>query len=169
MIPQTSEIYDSYVPVYDVVPEEWEDARGFLVERLREITNAVNIREIGWFLDVELLSGKTLFPGVNTQGNASPQQNRQILRKVIDFGPLPNSAVKSVPHGIVVDDNFTLITLYAGAFDPIGLTGLPIPFSASTTTRIQIDMDAVNVNITTVSPRSNYTNVKVIIEYCQEL
>jgi hypothetical protein len=58
MQPLDSQEFESYVPVYDTVPEQWEDARAFLVEQLKKISNAVNVREIGWLLDEELLSGK---------------------------------------------------------------------------------------------------------------
>jgi hypothetical protein len=31
-----SQIFDSYLPVYNVVPEKWEDARPLLVEILKK-------------------------------------------------------------------------------------------------------------------------------------
>jgi hypothetical protein len=53
-----SQVYESYVPVYDSVPEKWEDARQFLVEQLKKISNAVNNREIGYYINDQILSGK---------------------------------------------------------------------------------------------------------------
>ena len=47
-----SQTLESYVPVYDVVPEKWEEARPFLVEQLKKISEGVNTREIGFFLAV---------------------------------------------------------------------------------------------------------------------
>src|ERR1700684_2199476 len=160
-----SQVLQSYVPVYDVVPEKWEDARPFVVEQLKKITTAVNIREIGWFLDEELLSGKAFIPGLNNVANGSTsQQYRQILRKVIDFGALPNAGTKAVGHGITVDANFTLIQMWASATDPIGLTALPIPFATpvALNQNIALQMDAVNVTITTGTNRSNYTRCFVV-------
>jgi len=61
----SSQIFESYVPVYDAVPEDWESARQFLVEHLKKISNAVNAREISFFLDEELLSGKQFIPSAN--------------------------------------------------------------------------------------------------------
>jgi len=160
-----SQQFESYVPVYDVVPERWEDARPFLVEQLKRIANAVNIREIGWFLDEELLSGKSFIPGINNDNNgASSQQFRSVLRKVIDFGALPNTAGKAVLHGIDVTANFTLVHMFAAATDPIGLQARPIP-----NTGIEMYMDDVNVYIITTSNLTAYTRCFVTIEYIQEV
>lgn len=165
--------FESYVPVYDTVPEEWEQARPFLVEVLKKISNAVNIREIGWLLDEEVLSGKSFIPGATLPGN-NPSLFRSVLRKVIIFGALPNNSAKSVPHGLNVDSNFTLINLYGAASDPVNLQYVPLPYAEPTslTNEISLQMDSTNVKIVTgasVFPRSNYTRSYVVIEYIQEL
>ena len=163
---QTSQIFESYVPVYDAVPEKWEDGRQFLVEQLKKISNAVNIREIGWFIDEELISGKQFIPGVNNN-----QAFRTVLRKVIVFGALPNAALKQVAHGIVVDANFSLVSLWAAATKPtVSYAALQIPYASPTLNKnISIDMDATNINITTAIDYSAYTTTYVVVEYLQEL
>lgn len=148
--------FDSFVPVYDVVPEKWEDAREFLVEHLKKISNAVNIREIGWFLDEELLSGKQFIPSA-TGITGSNQQFRTILRKVIDVNPLivgPNTFA----HGITFDANFTLISMW------VATTNSTI-FTARIITGNDVVMGAVNIVIT--SPQA-FDRAFCIIEYCQE-
>ncbi len=40
----SSQEFESFVPVYDVVPDDWNDARPFLVEILKKITNGLNAR-----------------------------------------------------------------------------------------------------------------------------
>lgn len=170
MQPQDSQTFESYLTVFDAVPQKWEDAREFLVERLKEISNAVNVREIGWYLDEELLSGKAFIPGINQQGNSTSLPFRTILRKVIDFGPLPNATIKSVPHGIIVDDNFTLIELSGAATNPTGLQSFGLGHAAvNPPNTVEVFLDANNVNIITGIDRSGYTRVFVIIEYMQEL
>lgn len=160
-----SQYFESYVPVYDVAPEKWEEARPFIVEQLKRISNAVNIREIGWFLDEELLSGKAFIPGINNvSGGATNQQFRSVFRKVIDFGVLPNTGSKAVLHGINVTDNFTLVFMTAAATDPVALLSMPIP-----NTGITMNMDAANVNIITTTDLTAYTRCFVTIEYIQEL
>jgi hypothetical protein len=165
-----SQNLESYVPVYDAIPDKWEDARAFVVEQFKKHGNAINAREIGFFLDQELLSGKSFIPGLNivTDGG-STQQFRTILRIVVDFGPLPNAGVKTVPHGITFDANFTLIQLWASATDPTNLTAIPIPFVSSTIAPVQIFINATDIVITTTSNLSTYTRCFVFIEYIQEL
>lgn len=154
-----SQNFESYVPVYDAVPEKWEDARPFVVENLKKISNAVNIRTIGWYLDEELLSGNLFIPGVTAPGN-NPGVFRTIFRKVVDFSPLV-PGLNSQPHGITVDANFTLMHLYAAATNAVALTGEPIPNGGDT-----ITYDATNINITVAA---GYTRCFAVIEYIQEL
>ncbi len=59
MTTPNDQFFESYLPVYDTVPKEWEDARVIFVEYFKKISNAVNAREIGFFLDEEVLSGKS--------------------------------------------------------------------------------------------------------------
>ena len=163
---------ESFVPVYDAIPDKWDEARPFIVEQLKKISNAVNIREIGWFLDEELLSGKAFIPGSTSLGDLSTSQVfRQVLRKVIDFGPLPNAGGKSVPHGINFDSNFTLVQFYGAATNPTNLLAIPIPYAHPSTTlnTVALAMDSTNVIIATGINWSPYTRVFITIEYMQEL
>src|SRR5271156_990321 len=103
MTPSDSQQLESYVPVYDVAPEQWEEARPFIVEQLKRLANAITVREIGFFLDQELLSGKSFIPGGNeVLDGGSSQQFRTILRKVIVFPGL-TVGVNTQPHEIFID------------------------------------------------------------------
>lgn len=166
----SSQEFESYVPVYDTIPEKWEEGRQFLIENNRKLANGINIRTIGWYLDEELLSGNAFIPSALVAPGNNPGLFRQILRKVIVMGALPNTGVLSVPHGIMVDANFTLIQLYGAATDPIGLTSIPLPYVNPTVSdSIALNMDATNINITTHDNESNYTRCNVVVEYIQEL
>jgi hypothetical protein len=162
MNPLDSQNYESYVPVYDVVPKTWEEGRTFLVEQLKKLATAVNLREIGWFLDQEVLTGKAFIPGANnTASGGTSQQFRTILRKVIDFGPI-GVGVNSRPHGITVDANFTLIQLWAAATNSGTLTARPIPSGLGDA----INMDVANINIASVAA---FNRCIAVVEYIQEL
>jgi hypothetical protein len=157
-----SQQFESYVPVYDVIPEKWEEARQFLVEALKKISNGVNAREIGFFLDQELLSGKQFIPtpAMVAEMSGSSQQLRTILRKVINCSPLvigPNRFA----HGVTVDINFTLIQMYAAATNSTALVGEPIPNGADT-----ITYDATNIYITVAAA---YDRCYAVMEYTQEI
>lgn len=153
-----SQVFETYLPVYDTIPQPWEEARQFFIENLKKISIAVNIREIGWFLDDERLTGQQFIPPAIVSGDS--QQYRSILRKVIDFSPLA-AGVNTRAHGIVFDANFTLMHLYAAATDAVALTAIPIPNGANT-----ISMNAVNVIITSTAA---FTRAFAVVEYIQEL
>jgi hypothetical protein len=162
MIPIDSQNLESYVPVYDAIPESWDEARPFIVEQLKKISEGVNSREIGFFLDEELLSGKAFIPGINIAlDSGSSQQFRTILRKVIIVGPIsiagnPNTTA----HGITVNANFTLIQLWASATN--STTFRSVTFSNPDT----IWMDATNIYI---DSDNTYDRCYAYCEYIQEL
>lgn len=149
-----SQQFESYVPVYDTIPETWESGRQFLVEQLRKITNSLNAKEIGFFLDVELLSGKAFIPGVNND-----QAFRQVIRKVVDTGALVMGANAPVAHGVTFDANFTLVQIWVSGTDSVG-------FTAQTISGNDVIMDANDIIIT--SPQA-FDRSFCVIEYMQEL
>lgn len=154
----TSQNFESYLPEYDTVPEDWEDGRTFLVEQLKKISIAVNARTIGWLLDEELLSGQAFIPGVTPPGN-NPGQFRQVLRKVINVSPLAAGPNAPVAHGITFDANFTLIDLWVSGTNTT-------TFTARRITGNDVVMDATNLTIT--SPQA-FDRAFCIVEYVQEL
>lgn len=158
MSTSTSQELESFVPVYDTVPEDWQQARQFLVEHLKKISNAVNIREIGWLLDEELLSGKAFIPGTTGAGN-NPGQFRQVLRKVVDVSPLAAGVNAGKNHGITFDANFTLIDLWVAGTNSGTLTARDISGN-------DVIMNATQLVIT--SPQA-FDRAFAFIEYIQEL
>lgn len=160
--PNTSQFFESYVPLYDTVPEKFEDTREFLVEHLKKVSEGINVRVIGWYLDEISLTGKQFIPVLQASGSNSgdSQQFRSILRKVIDFSPLL-VGVNTRPHGILVDVNFTLISLWAGTTNSVAFTGNPIPNGGET-----ISYDATNIIITATAAKDR---AFAIIEFMQEI
>lgn len=148
----SSQNLESYLPLYDTVPEKWEEGRIFLIEQLKSISNAVNIRSIGWYLDEELLSGKQFFPG--TLDN---QAFRSIFRIVVDFSPLV-IGLNTKPHGINVDANFRLINLYGAGSNTATFTGHPF-------NQPNITYDATNIYITSDAA---FQVGQAVFEYLQE-
>jgi len=159
MTSQTSQEFESFVPVYDTVPEKWEDGRAFLVEHLKKISNAVNIRTIGWLLDEELLSGQAFIPGANTPAGNTGSNFRQVLRKVVNVGPLVAGVNAGVNHGVTFDANFTLIDLWVAGTDSVGFTARVISGN-------DVIMNATQLVIT--SPQA-FDRAYAFIEYTQEL
>ena|ERR1700685_1884839 len=157
MTSSDSQNLESYLPVFDTVPEKWEEGRQFLIEQLKKISTAVNTREIGFLLDEELLTGKAFIPGI-TEPGANPGQFRQVLRMVVDVSPLV-VGVNTFAHGVTVDINFTLIDLWVAATNSTTLISEVI-------TDKNVVMEVTNVVIT--SPGA-FDRAFCVIEYCQEL
>ncbi len=160
MIPVDSQQFESYIPVYDTMPDKWEDAKGLIVEQLKKLANGANIREIGWFLDEELLTGKAYIPGVNdVNDGGTSSRYRSILRKVIEFFGL-TPGVNLMPHGIFIDANFKLIEMFGSATNMNTLTGEPLPNG--------LDTVSYDVNNVIVTVAGNYTYATICMEYIQE-
>ena len=157
----SSQILESFIPVYDAIPDKWDDARPFVVEQLKKISEAVNIREIGWYLDEELLSGKAFIPGINNISDGGTSQSyRTVLRKVIVFPGL-SIGTNTQNHGITIDSNFSLLQLYGAATNASTLTGEPIPNGSDT-----ISYTSTNIVINVAAA---YTRAYAVMEYIVEL
>lgn len=163
MTNQNSEIYQAYLPVYDSIPEKWDEAKPFFVETLKKISNIVNTHERGFYIDEEIISGQQFFPSSTTS-----DPFRSTLRKVIDFKTLPTAGTtKSVAHGIAFNSSFTLTRLYGAATNPTGLIAIPLD-SIHGGTR-ELWMDATKVYVKSSVDDSAYTRCLIIIEYMQEI
>lgn len=158
MSSNTSQNFEGYLPVYDIVPEEWNDAQASIVEQFKRLSNAINVRDIGYYLDQEILTGKSFIPVSTSQ---TSDQFRSVFRKVIDMGSVTGGVPKSVPHGITFDNYFTLTQMYGAATNSGTLIAEPVPNGGDT-----LNMDATNVNISTAL---SYDRVYVTIEYMREI
>lgn len=135
-----------------------------LYQDLNYMANVLNVKDTGQYTNAfEMVNNQQWFPdpALNSLSSTTPTQ-RPVFRTVINFGALPNFATKSVPHNILVNKGYSFTRIYGTATDPVGFTYLPIPHEAPS---IQIDVDATNVNITTLANLTNYTITYVILEY----
>lgn len=169
----TGNQFGAFVPTTDVFDlpanpdmssDEW---RIFLVRLRQSINNmalVTNIKDSGYYLPSEFVNGQLYFPNTdplitNPAGKAATY--RQVYRIVVDFGALPNTATKSVAHGIAnISSTFTFTRMYGAATNPVGLLYLPIPNSD-----ITLSADATNVNVTTVANLTAYTRTYIVLEY----
>jgi hypothetical protein len=154
-----SQNFDSLIPVYDAVPENWDEGRQFLVEALRRISNAINNREISWFVEEEIISGKQFIPLTNTIASGNPRVYRTVFRKVVNVGPLVAGANAGKDHGVVFDFNFTLVSLWVSGTNST-------TFTARTISGNDVLMNATQLVIT--SPQA-FDRAFAIIEYTLEI
>lgn len=168
-----------FAPVYDYIPEQWEEARGFITEAMRETANVTNANVKGYFLDEETLSGKLWTPRARASAD-DPIVYRNVFRKVVDLGGLNDFSTTSpqtVAHGIDTTEDTFIVALYGAASDPGASTltaGIPLPFveitnaAPITVTNIELRMDATNIILESGTDYSAYTRAWVVVEYVQE-
>ena len=151
-----------FIPTTWPIPEDQEELGIRLYQYLNNISMAINLKDTGFYVLTEFANGQNFFPNPTlAPGDANYLVYRPGNRIAINFGALPNTATKSVAHGISITTSTSFTRIYATASNPVGLLYFPIP-------SIWISVDATNVNITTTANMTAYTICYVILEYLQQ-
>lgn len=151
----------------DVTSPEFKELLVRLYQNINQISLVLNIKDSAYYPLSEFVNGQLFFPDQSLDSSTSPYQTpeyRQVFRKVINFGALPNAGVASVPHDIVITPTTTFTRIYGTASDP-GTSFIPLPYASATGDNIELNVDVNNVNIITASDRTNYTISYVVLEY----
>ena len=174
----TSGTYGSFIPttnIWDVnqvndledIKPELKELLVRLYQNLNRMSLVLNTKDSGFYVTNEFTTGQVYFPNP-ANSSATPQGPvfRQTLRVVVNFGPLPNAGVKSVPHNIPVTPGFTFTRIYGCASDTVGFNYIPLPYASPTLVdNIELKVTATDVVITTAADYSAYTVTYVILEY----
>lgn len=165
----TTNVWDvSEIYAIDVKSPEFKELLVRLYQNLNNMALGINNRDAGYYILQEFVNGQIWFanPALNSSTSQYPAL-RQVFRKVINFGALPNTATKSVAHNITGINNATTFTrIYATASDTTVHLYIPIPYASPIlANNIELNVDATNVNITTGSNRSNFNICYVVLEY----
>lgn len=137
------------------LPADPKELRFAINDLYQDIASTVNTKVGGLYVPIEKLTSAQYF----TAGN--PQLNRAVYRMTVDFGALPNTGAKSVPHGIIGwDSNFRLVDCYGAANDPVAIQGIPLSNDG-----ISILVDATNVTVTTTADFNAFTECTIVIEF----
>lgn len=173
---QTTQIWDlGNMQDVDVNSPEFKELLVRLYQQINNIVNVLNIKDTGMYQLSEFVNGQVFFanpdlnnPVTNPNLQQSPE-DRQVMRKVINFGILPNAGLKSIAHGITCTTKTTFTRIYGAASDVIAAFHyIPLPYAdAAGVDNIQLDVDATNVNVTTASNRTNFTITYIVLEYIQ--
>jgi len=152
----------SYVPPSVILPEDPTQLRNVLTEKFQRLIEAVNDKDIGQYNTVELINGQLFFRSGN------PQSYRQVYRKVVDFGALPNTGTKNVAHGITWNSNTRFTRIYGTATDP-STRAIPLPYVDTTAgNSIELSVDTTNVQVITAADYTGYTDTYIVLEYTQD-
>jgi hypothetical protein len=134
-----------------------------LIPRLQDnyfsIASAINRREVSLYTTAELRNGVEWQIGNEQHG---------VLRKVIDFGTLPNATTKNVAHNITTNTNTFFTKIYGVSKDPSTPQWIPLPFASTTSANnISLLVNNTNVVITTGVDRTAFTETYIVLEYWQ--
>lgn len=141
-----------------------------LYQTVNDIAMRVNISDAGYYVEEEFVCGQLYYPNPALT-DTTPQKPtyRQVFRKVIKFGALPNTATKTIAHSISPDSTFTFTRIYGTATDTTAVIALPLPYSSPTLAEnIKLYVDGTNVSITTGNNRSSYDTTYVVLEYIKQ-
>jgi hypothetical protein len=167
---QTTQIWDiAFIEEVDVTSPEFKELLIRLYQQLNNIAVVLNTKDTGQYQLSEFVNSQLYFsdPALNSSTALSPQ-DRQVLRKVINFGTLPNAGTTAVAHGITCTVKTTFTRIYGTASDTAGKNYIPLPYASPTAANnIELKVDATNVTIITGSNRTAFTITYVILEYLQ--
>jgi hypothetical protein len=163
----TTNIWDTAeIEDIDVRSEEFKELLIKLYRNINNIALSVNIRDAGFYPQTEFINGQLFFPNpaLSSQTPQVPTQ-RQVFRKVVNFGALPNSSTKNFLHEIDINDKFTFTRIYGAASDTTGFTYIPLPYVSTGAASIELSVSQTNVIVTTATNRSNFNSTYIILEY----
>lgn len=151
-----------------IIPEDEEEKDLKLRQYLGSIATSTNSKDSGVYNSLETVTGRQFMPTFSTD-TASSATYRGVLRKVIDFGSLPNNTTKNVAHGITFEPAYSIVNLYGAATQATGATwtaGISLPHASTVlATTVVLSIDATNIGITTGSDRTAFTRSFVVIEW----
>lgn len=176
-------LYGAFLPLTEVFEIEDLDKidinsaefRDFLT-RVRNIINnmamLINIKDTGIYNPTEFVCGQIYYPNpaLSSQTDKKPSP-RQVFRKVVIFGALPNAGSKTVAHGITFPaaNTISFTRIYGASSDLTAGSYIPLPYAAVTdNNNIELKVDNTNVTITTGINRTAWTLTYVVLEYIKE-
>lgn len=149
----------------DVTSPEFKELLVRLYQNINNISVALNLKDSAYYAEEEFINGQVFPPTVTTVG-ASPEPTRQVFRKLIDFGALPNAGSTSVSHGLDITSTYNFTRIYGASSDKTGMSYIPLPYASPTLNEnISLEVTATDVVITTGIDRTAYTDTWVILEF----
>lgn len=145
-----------------------EDPSQFLVDftsLYTNIANAVNLREVGQFETIEILTGQIYFDPTNAQ------IKRSVFRKVFTTGIIASGATSTQAHGITGFTTLTFVHIYGTCITTAAtFNKRPIPYASATlvTDQIQVDVDDTNLRIINGATAPQISSSIIVLEYVKD-
>lgn len=164
---ENTNIYDvQSIYSMDINSTQFKEFLVLLTQSINKHALAINNKDTGFYPLTEFVCGQLYFPDPTLKAT-SPQTptQRNVFRKVFNYGALGNGALPPVAHGIDIISSFKFTRIYGVASDPIGLTYIPLPYVGVSDGSVQITVNATHININCADDKSAYTNTFIILEY----
>ena len=156
-VPTTLNFDVAQLQATNVTSPEFKELLVRLYQNVNSISMLLNLKDTGQYTDREFISGKQYVLG-NTP--------KQVFRKVIDFGALPNAGSKSVAHGITATAGVVFTNIFGTSSDTSGNSYIPLPYASTTLiNNIELELDGTNVIVTTGIDRTAWTDTYIVVEF----
>jgi len=153
----------------DVTNPKFKELLVRLYQQVGNITQVINDKDTGIYDPREFVCGQTYFPNPDASISGAPDTRRQVYRKVINFGALPNAAPLAVAHDIPVNESYALTRLYGSTTDPVAKIFLPLPYVDAAGANIALYADDTNIYIDTLAADySAYIITYIVMEYIKQ-
>jgi hypothetical protein len=141
-----------------------------LYQNLNQMQIILNGKDSAIYTTEEFINGQLYFPNpLLASSSSTTPTERQVFRKVIEFGPLPNNTSISMPHNIEINSTFSLTRLYGASTNSTVTSLIPLPFASPTAAdNIQLEATNTNIVITTGKDQTAYTTTYIVIEYLKQ-
>lgn len=170
----TTNIWDvSRVQSVEINSAEFRELLVRLYQNINNISLILNLKDTGYYVLSEFINGQLMFPNPSLNSTtAQAPSYRQVFRKVVNFGTLPNNTTISVAHGLEISivppvTTYSFTRIYGAASTTDQTSFIPLPYASSVDIphNIEVSVDNTNVNITTGSDYSAYTITYIVLEY----
>lgn len=161
--------FGAYLPTTEIFNIQDPAQLGWI---LNNMSIMINDKVTGLYTKTQFVTGKKWYPdpALTSQTPKRPIP-RMVYAIVVPFGALPNTATKTVAHGITfpTPNTFQGVQIYACATDPIGVVQIPLPYSSPVlANNIELLIDGTNISITTGADWSAFTKTDVYFELIKE-
>ena len=174
----TTTLFDiSQLYSVDVKSPQFKELLVQLYQSVNNLSVMMNIKDSALYHTDEFVCGQKYFPNpfesdgttpLRSTSDATPTQ-RQVYRKVINFGALPNATTSDTDHNISVTGNFTFTRIYGASSDTTNKKFIPLPYASTTDiNNIELYGDATKVYIKTGADYSDYKITYIVLEYLKQ-
>lgn len=163
-------LFLSTTPMFDVGDLNDQENLKQLVIKLTQFSNDIviilNQKDSAIYDRTQFVCGQTYFPNpLLTSDTPQTPVYRQVYRQTFLTGPLPDTGILLIPHGIPITNIYSFTRIYGTASDQVGLNYIPLPEAFVNGNIVDLAVDAVNIIIHTNWNASNYTLVYIVLEW----